>query len=168
MILPGWNSLSTVIRAHRFFEVAGIVALFLLVVCEVCAYVYGHRKDELLTSIQMPRSLTATQRVQIRDALLPFAGTRISIGRLADAEALNFSGQIIAVLRDAQWNVSFGTPRIGEANYGVECLTSDPSQPAAQALVSALRNAEIPVAIKAWKQDSFLMMVGLKPVVDAQ
>jgi hypothetical protein len=45
--LPGWDSLSTVTRFHNWAEMAGIVILAFLVVAEVAAYKYGHRKDDL-------------------------------------------------------------------------------------------------------------------------
>jgi hypothetical protein len=45
--LPGWNSLPAVTRFHNWAEMAGIVFLALLVVAEVVAYKYGHRRDIL-------------------------------------------------------------------------------------------------------------------------
>ena len=45
--LPGWDSLSTVTRYHNIAEIAGIIILAGLVVAEVAAYQYGHRKDNL-------------------------------------------------------------------------------------------------------------------------
>lgn len=48
MTLPGWNSVGTVSRIHGWFEIAGVVCLALLVVAEVFAYIYGHRKDDLV------------------------------------------------------------------------------------------------------------------------
>jgi hypothetical protein len=45
--LPGWDSLETVSRLARIFEVGNIVVLAVLVGCEVLAYSYGHRKEEL-------------------------------------------------------------------------------------------------------------------------
>jgi hypothetical protein len=45
--LPGWDSLPAVTRYHNWAEMAGIVAVALLVVFEVVTYQYGHRKDDL-------------------------------------------------------------------------------------------------------------------------
>ena len=45
--LPGWDSLSAVTRYHGWAEIAGIIFLALLVIAEVTAYRYGHRKDDL-------------------------------------------------------------------------------------------------------------------------
>ncbi len=45
--LPGWDSLPTVTRYHSWAEIIGIVVLAVLVVAEVVAYKYGHRKDDL-------------------------------------------------------------------------------------------------------------------------
>ena len=45
--LPGWDSLPAVSRYHGWAELAGIVFVALLVVAEVIAYKYGHRKDDL-------------------------------------------------------------------------------------------------------------------------
>jgi cell division protein FtsL len=45
--LPGWDSLPAVTRFHNWAEMAGIIVVALLVVTEVVAYKYGHRKDDL-------------------------------------------------------------------------------------------------------------------------
>jgi thiosulfate reductase cytochrome b subunit len=52
MTLPGWNDLESVARVHRFFEIGGIVVLGTLVIFEIIAYVYGHRKETLIELIQ--------------------------------------------------------------------------------------------------------------------
>lgn len=64
IFLPGWDSLETVARIHRFFEVAGIVCLAGLVGAEVVAYIYGHRKDELLAAQQTARDSAIAERHQ--------------------------------------------------------------------------------------------------------
>ena len=46
--LLGWDSIETTSRLHNIFEVAGIVILALLVLAEVAALKYGHRRDELI------------------------------------------------------------------------------------------------------------------------
>lgn len=52
MVLPGWDSIESVTKIHRFFEVGGIVCLGLLVVFEAFSYVYGHRRDVLADDSQ--------------------------------------------------------------------------------------------------------------------
>jgi len=76
--LPGWGSLSAVTRYHGWAEVAGIVLLALLVIAEVVAYKYGHRKDDLTEQQQhaadqrhdeeMARLQLETARMQERAA----------------------------------------------------------------------------------------------------
>jgi hypothetical protein len=55
MILPGWDSIDTVTKVHRFFEVGGIVCLGLLVLFEAFAYVYGHRLETLSSAAQQQK-----------------------------------------------------------------------------------------------------------------
>lgn len=47
--LPGWDSLPAVTRYHNWAEMAGIIAVAVLVVAEVIQYKYGHRRDDLIT-----------------------------------------------------------------------------------------------------------------------
>jgi hypothetical protein len=49
---PGWDSLETVARYHRFAEIIGIIVLGLLVITEFVSYRYGHRKDDLTAKQQ--------------------------------------------------------------------------------------------------------------------
>jgi len=51
--LPGWDSLSAVTRYHNWAELAGIVVVALLVVTEIVAYKYGHRKDDMTEQQQI-------------------------------------------------------------------------------------------------------------------
>ncbi len=62
--LPGWNSLPAVSRLHDLFEVGGIVILGLLVVAEVLAYRYGHRRDELLAIQEKATQEASNKRVE--------------------------------------------------------------------------------------------------------
>ena len=48
MTVPGWNSVEGAARWHRSCEIAGCVALALLLIFEILAYKYGNRKDALL------------------------------------------------------------------------------------------------------------------------
>ena len=52
MTLPGWDSIGAAARWHRGFEIAGFVALALLLLFEVAAYVYGNRKDVLVANAE--------------------------------------------------------------------------------------------------------------------
>jgi hypothetical protein len=47
VIFPDWNSIESVTRWHRGFEIAGFIALGLLLLFEILSYVYGNRKDAL-------------------------------------------------------------------------------------------------------------------------
>lgn len=60
-ILPGWDSLEMVQRLSKFFTIAGFVSLFFLGVFEVLAYIYGNRREDLLSLAQ---SAAAQQRWQ--------------------------------------------------------------------------------------------------------
>jgi hypothetical protein len=66
---PGWNSVEAVVKWHRGFEVAGFVALGLLLLFEVQAYVYGNRKDVLLLAQQT--SIAAERRKEQEAQLAP-------------------------------------------------------------------------------------------------
>jgi hypothetical protein len=80
MQLPGWGSVETVSRIHSFCEIAGIVALALLVGFEVLAYAYGHRREALeqLAHEQELRDITVPklveERVVYRNKPLPRGG----------------------------------------------------------------------------------------------
>jgi hypothetical protein len=47
MSLPGWDSIESVGAIAKFFHIAGLVAIVLLALFEVIAYVYDHHKDAL-------------------------------------------------------------------------------------------------------------------------
>lgn len=51
-ILPGRNSVESVSEWHKLFEFAGFIALGLLLLFEVLAYVYGNRSVRLLAAEQ--------------------------------------------------------------------------------------------------------------------
>jgi hypothetical protein len=46
--LPGWNSVDVTAQFHDFFEFWGIVLFFVVVVFELGAFFYGHRRDALV------------------------------------------------------------------------------------------------------------------------
>jgi hypothetical protein len=60
--LPGWESVDRVTAFSNAFTVLGLVALAFLVVFDVLAYAYGHRRDVLLQQQAAPRSITEAQR----------------------------------------------------------------------------------------------------------
>jgi hypothetical protein len=51
--LPGWESLPAVTRYHSWAEIAGVALLGALVVAEIFAYKYGHRKDAFVEQQQI-------------------------------------------------------------------------------------------------------------------
>jgi hypothetical protein len=61
--LPGWDSLPTVTRYHSWAEMAGIAFLLLLVVAEIVAYRYGHRKDDLTEQQQEATDQRHTEEI---------------------------------------------------------------------------------------------------------
>src|SRR5260370_36668487 len=53
LLLPGWNSVEAASKWHRGFEIAGFVALGLLLLFEVLAYRYGNRRDSLSVAAEL-------------------------------------------------------------------------------------------------------------------
>src|ERR1700674_5097536 len=86
MTLPGWDSVEAAARWYRRFEIAGFVALGLLLMFEVIAYVYGNRKDVLTAAAEQAasgeRSSRDEQANQQRNAEIAEANRRA-----AEAEA---------------------------------------------------------------------------------
>src|SRR5271156_33759 len=62
MSLPGWDSIESVSSIARFFHIAGLVAIVLLALFEVVAYVYDHHKDVLVAAAATLESSTRTAR----------------------------------------------------------------------------------------------------------
>jgi len=77
-LLPGWNSASSVAAYHKFFEVAGIVCLAILVIFEALAYVYGHRKDDLLDAAQAAKEAQARALATQHDTQISAFGAQLS------------------------------------------------------------------------------------------
>jgi hypothetical protein len=50
MSLPGWESIESAGAIAKFFHIAGLVAIVLLALFEVVAYVYDHHKDVLVAA----------------------------------------------------------------------------------------------------------------------
>jgi len=63
-LLPGWNSVDAAARWHRGFEIAGFIALALLLLFEILAYIYGNRKDVLLAGNEQRASESRRQQEQ--------------------------------------------------------------------------------------------------------
>src|SRR5260370_10675142 len=86
MTLPGWDSVESAARWHRGFEIAGFVALGFLLLFEVIAYVYGNRKDVLVSAAERAaareRATQDEQANQQRDAEISEANRKA-----AEAEA---------------------------------------------------------------------------------
>jgi hypothetical protein len=59
--LPGWNSIETTTFLRNVFELGGIALFFVVVVFELLAYFYGHRRDFL---VDEAASIAATQQIQ--------------------------------------------------------------------------------------------------------
>ena len=60
--LPGWDSIESVGAIAKLFHVAGLVAIVLLALFEVVAYVYDHHKDVLVAAAATLESSTRTER----------------------------------------------------------------------------------------------------------
>lgn len=56
--LPGWDSIESVGAIARWFHIAGLVAIVLLALFEVIAYVYDHHKDALVAAIALGEAST--------------------------------------------------------------------------------------------------------------
>jgi hypothetical protein len=92
---PGWDSVESAARWHRGFEIAGFIALGLLLLFEVLAYIYGNRKDTLISASnakieqqrqQQDEAANKARDVQIRAAqqLAATAKERLQVAERAD------------------------------------------------------------------------------------
>jgi hypothetical protein len=142
----------------RFFQLAGLFALALLVVFYVLAFIYGHRRDVLLEkkiitieAQQYPRELPANQREQIISKLKAFAGNRISILGVGGPEAGGFGDQIVATVVQAGWHLNaLSLYRVADTpRKGLVFAVPDPRSmtPAEIALVTAFNGVGIKVTL---------------------
>ena len=70
MSLPGWDSIETVGSVAKFFHIAGLVAIVLLALFEVIAYVYDHHKDVLVAAASsLESSARATRDAETKKKL---------------------------------------------------------------------------------------------------
>ena len=116
-MLPGWNSLESVARWHAFFEVAGIVSLGALVLMEIGALTYGHRKEALAAAEAdgrveavkkqiAPRKLSGEAARRFADRLRAAGVGAVRIGySAADVEAKSFAEELHAAITSAGWRI---------------------------------------------------------------
>lgn len=62
MRIPGWDSIDAAARWHKGFEIAGFIALGLLLLFEVLAYLYSNRKDTLVEAATRPHVIHVTSQ----------------------------------------------------------------------------------------------------------
>jgi hypothetical protein len=65
--LPGWDSMEAAAKWHKGFEIAGFVALGLLLLFEILTYLYSNRWDALNVQFQLAAAQTRLQQEQIAD-----------------------------------------------------------------------------------------------------
>src|SRR4029077_13074345 len=84
-ILPGWDSLDNATKWASALHIAGYVALGLLFVFEVLAFVYDHRRDNLLviqqTGIEQQRAAERQQEQQRSQAVIKELEDRLNNSR---------------------------------------------------------------------------------------
>ena len=148
-ILPGWNSVETTARLHRGFEIAGFVALGLLLAFEILAYIYGNRKDALALAQQAQRVLTQEQQQQITSVLQASPRGAVTIKasiNVQDASA--YADQIAGLLSKSGWTVKVEYAIFSGPNReGLWVTVKDPkvTPAAAGILVNAFEAAKISV-----------------------
>jgi hypothetical protein len=85
--LPGWDSIDSAARLHRWFEILGFLALGLLLLFEVLAYIYGNRKDYLTSVAAGVAAETQREKQakanQVRDAQIAEADRQARDARQA-------------------------------------------------------------------------------------
>jgi len=67
LLPPGWNSLEAAAKWHKGFEIAGFVALGLLLLFEVLTYLYSNRWDTLNVQLQLAAAQARLQQEQAAD-----------------------------------------------------------------------------------------------------
>ena len=103
--LPGWDSLPAVTRYHNWAEIAGIIAVAVLVVAEIIQFKYGHRRDDLIAQEQ-----TATNQRHDEEMARLHLDTAQSNARAAEATQKATEAQLALekfkaprVLQPEQW-----------------------------------------------------------------
>jgi hypothetical protein len=122
-----------------------------------------------------PWHLSATQRERIRKTIAPAGPSRaIVICRLMDGEGCDFAGDLVAVLKDASWDVVGPGGNSLNNFFGVDVFANSTSGKleAAGLLIAALRSAGIQCLSEPVKPDSIggplpeetvCVIVGRKP-----
>jgi len=103
MTLPGWDSIEAAARWHRVFEIAGFIALGLLLLFEVIAYIYGNRKDILVAAAEQA---TAMERSGQEQKANEQRNTEITKANQKAAEAQAVAQQAADQLAKANQKVS--------------------------------------------------------------
>ena len=119
-ILPGWNSIESATRWHKGFEIAGFVALGLLLLFEVLAYIYGTRKDTLSSAQQADivakaaklearfaqRILSEDQKATLLTLLSQHKGLEvILLNVLGDKDSQEYRDEFAELFQRAGWTV---------------------------------------------------------------
>jgi hypothetical protein len=188
--LPGWDSVDAAVAWHRGFEIAGFVALGLLLAFEVLAYIYGNRKDVLLAAQARtaerqaeqqtadlkarlePRTLSSEQQEQISSYLDQHPKGRFVIKASSSADdAAAYAQQIAGIFGAKGWTVvRIDNAIFAGTNVGGLWATGKHPGPAPatiQTLVSAFGAAHIPVRGEAdaalpEEVDGFWLSIGHK------
>lgn len=153
-ILPGWNSLQIVSMIHSVCEIAGILFLGLMVIAEVGAYKYGHRKEalqelaskEAIRAIEEqlgPRKLTGAQRKTLASLLGKAHKQKVQIvTRLMDGEAAHYAQELGTAFMGAGWTTSFSSTALIPRS-GVWVLIPSAVSPGLEVLIDAFNQAGI-------------------------
>ena len=150
--LPGWHSLESVSSIHRTLEIAGIVCLGLLVLAEILAYLYGHRRDELAAERAQQQGIAAKAEHEGQVAELSaklakseraakesVAKAEQATRKALDVEAKQAPRRLTATQRAAL--VELLSPHRGQA-VSVACIMGDiEGKTFAEDFVSALRQS---------------------------
>ena len=169
MHLPGWDSLERVTTLHSFFEIAGIVALALLVLFEVCGYVYGHRRDTLrentLAAQVGPRRLSTDQRGTLVQRLSQRPSVVVISSRLMDAEGAAYATDFEEVFHKAGWEAARNGGLV--MNFtGLGLGVADPAHPPANAEMLGQALTESGLQWRFFRHDELHSKLGFDPASD--
>jgi hypothetical protein len=95
--LPGWDSIESVSAIAKWFHIAGLVAIVLLALFEVIAYIYDHHKDVLVAAAALAETSARaahdaeskkeldTARSEIAQASKEAGQAQAEVGKLKEA-----------------------------------------------------------------------------------
>lgn len=113
-----------------------------------------------------PRFLTSKEETAIFDNLRPFAGHRIEITKLGDAEAGPYGEQIANAFRKAKWIVTVNfSGTISPPLYGILCLVSPNPDIAVKTLIATFQKITT-ITVNPSPNlpgDHISIIIGLKP-----